>query len=460
MNSLEFVSKAKDGKINLREFYKKLFEKLYDIDKKYDCFINLCEKEAMQQLENLPKGRLYGLPISIKDAICTKGIPTTAGSRILADYAPPFDSTVVERIKAQGGVIIGKTCMDEFGFGGYSTNCAFKIPKNPHDIERVTGGSSGGAGVVTYSLDEPHIAIGESTGGSISCPSAFCGVCGLTPTYGRVSRYGLIDYACSLDKIGPMAKTVKEIALMLNIIAGADPRDQTSRSEPVPDYEKFGAIDKMTVGVPKEYFEGVSSAISDVVWKAIKSIEAKGAKIKEVSLKTTKYIVPTYYLTAMCEASTNLAKLCGMRYGLELPIEGNFNEYMSRVRSQGFGAEAKRRIILGTYARMSGYRSQYYLQALKVRTLIINDYKKAFKTCDILAAPTMPVLAPRFDETSKLTPLEDYLMDILTVGPNLAGIPMLSVPAGKVGNLPVGLHLMADHLEEKKIIDVGVAYHG
>ena len=459
MNSIEFIKQAKAGKVDLKDFYKKLFNKVRDIDKKYDCFITICEDEALKQLDNLPKGRLYGLPVSVKDALCTKGIRTTGGSRMLENYKPPFDSTVVAKVKAEGGVIIGKTCMDEFGFGGFSTNCAYKVPKNPHDVTRATGGSSGGAGCVTSLLDEPHIAIAESTGGSISCPAAFCGVCGLTPTYGRVSRYGLLDYANSLDKIGPIAKTVKEIALMLNVIAGQDHLDQTSRPEPVPDYEKTSGIN-LKIGVPKEYFEGVDKGISDLVWKAIKELERKGAKISEVSLKTTKHIVPTYYLTAMCEASTNLAKLCGMRYGLELPIEGNFNDYFSSVRAKGFGPEAKRRIILGTYARMSGYRNQYYMQALKVRTLIINDYKNAFKKCDLLAAPTMPVIAPKFSEIAKLTPLENYLMDILTVGPNLAGIPMLSLPCGKFNGMPVGLHLMADHLGEKKLIDAGVAYYG
>jgi aspartyl-tRNA(Asn)/glutamyl-tRNA(Gln) amidotransferase subunit A len=460
MNSHEFIKKARSKKIDLKSFYQKLFKKLYEIDKKHDCLITISEEEALKQLDNLPKGKLYGLPVTVKDALCTKGIKSTAGSRILHDYKPPFDSTVVARIKAEGGVIIGKTAMDEFGFGGFSTNCAFKVPKNPFDLERSCGGSSGGAGCITQALDEPHIAIGESTGGSISCPASFCGVCGLTPTYGRVSRYGLIDYANSLDKIGPMARTVKEIALMLKVIAGHDKRDQTTRPEKVPDYERIGSIKGMTIGIPKEYFVGVSAAISDLVWKSIKDLEKKGCKIKKVSLNMTKHVVPAYYITAMSEASTNLSKLCGMRYGLELPLKGNFNEYFSNVRAQGFGQEAKRRIILGTYARMSGYRNKYYLQALKVRTLVIKDFKKAFKTCDLLAAPVMPVLAPRFDEISKLSPIENYLMDILLSGPNLAGLPMLSVPCGDIEGLPVGLHLMADHLQEQKLINAGVALHG
>ena len=402
------------------------------------------------------------MPVSVKDALCTKGILTTGGSRMLEDYIPPFDATVIKRIKSEGGVIIGKTCMDEFGMGGFSTNCAFKIPRNPNDIKRVTGGSSGGAAAVTKALDTCHIAIAESTGGSISCPASFCGVHGLTPTYGRVSRYGLLDYASSMDKIGVMSKEIEDIPLMLGIIAGFDEHDQTTRVEEVPDYLRHDSVEGLKIGVIKEYLgEGVNEDVSNLVWKAVKVLESKGMRVSEISLPMSAYALPAYYIIAMSEVSTNLAKLCGMRYGLELPIskgEG-FNEYYSRVRALGFGPEAKRRIILGTFARMSGYRNQYYLQAMKVRTLVINDFKRAFKNVDILAAPTMPVIAPRFDEINNLTPLENYKMDILTVSPNLAGVPMLSTPCGEVNKLPVGLHLIADHLQEKKLIDVGVAYN-
>lgn len=461
MRASDFIKDARSGKVDLEKFYIDLFERLREIDSKYDAFINLCEEEAFKQLKNLPKGRLYGLPVSVKDAICTKGVPTTGGSRMLEDYKPTFDATVIERIKKEGGVIIGKTCMDEFGMGGFSTNCAFKIPKNPNDVKRVTGGSSGGCGVVTKALDLPHISIAESTGGSISCPAAFCGTHGLTPTYGRVSRYGLLDYASSMDKIGVMSREISDIPLMMSVIAGFDPHDQTTRKEAVPDYCASESIKGLRIGIIKEYFgEGVNEDVSKLVLKAVKDLESKGASVTEASLSTSGYALPAYYITAMSEVSTNLAKLCGMRYGLELPVEKQgFNEYYSKVRALGFGAEAKRRIILGTYARMSGYRSQYYLQAMKVRTLIINDFKRAFKKVDVLAAPTMPVVAPRFDETSKLTPLEDYKMDVLTVSPNLAGVPMLSTPCGEVRGLPVGLHLIADHLQEKKLIDAGVAYN-
>ena len=462
MKATDFAAQARAGKVNLEKFYIEYFKQLRKIDAKYDCFITISEEEAFKQLSNLPRGKLYGVPVSVKDAICTKDIPTTGGSKILKDYKPTFDASVIERIKAEGGVIVGKTCMDEFWLGGFSTNCAFKIPKNPIDLNRVTGGSSGGAGVIARAIDGPHIAIGESTGGSISCPASFCGVNGLTPTYGRVPRYGLLDYACSLDKIGVLSKHMDDIALTMNVIAGFDERDMTSRPEKVLKLDNPQPIKGMTIGLPKEYFgEGIDPEVSDRVTKSVKKLEQKGCEVKKINLKMSKYSLPAYYLVAMSEVSTNLAKLCGMRYSLELPLKReSFNEYFSRVRAIGFGTEAKRRIILGTYARMSGYRSKYYLQAMKVRTLIINDFKKAFKNVDLIAAPTMPVIAPRFDEVDKLTPLENYKMDVLTVAPNLAGIPMLSTPCGEVNKMPVGLHLMADHLEENKLIDAGVALNG
>jgi len=459
MKAEEFAHQARAGKINLEDFYVEYFKQLRKIDSKYDCFITISEEEAFKQLEKLPRGKLYGVPVSFKDAICTRGLQTTGGSKMLEGYKPTFDASVVERIKAEGGVIVGKTCMDEFGLGGFSTNCAYKTPKNPIDDSRVTGGSSGGAGVIARAIKGPHIAIGESTGGSISCPASFCGVNGLTPTYGRVPRHGLLDYACSLDKIGVLSKHISDISLTMSIIAGFDKRDLTSRSEEVPNYSMPQPVKDLTIGLPKEYFgEGIDPKVSDCVIKSVKKLEDQGVKVKKVSLSMSKYALPAYYLVAMSEVSTNLAKLCGMRYGLELPIrKDGFNEYFSKVRAVGFGTEAKRRIILGTYARMSGYRSKYYLQAMKVRTLIINDFKKAFKSVDLLAAPSMPVIAPRFDEVDKLTPLENYKMDILTVAPNLAGIPMLSTPCGEVSGMPVGLHLMADHLQERKLIDAGVA---
>ena len=406
-------------------------------------------------------GRLMGVAVSVKDNICTQGLETTAGSKILEGYVPPFDATVVERCRREGALIIGKTTMDEFGFGTFTVNTPYPKPLNPHDPRRSCGGSSGGAAAVTALADFPHLAIAESTGGSISCPAAFCGVVGLTPTYGRVSRWGLIDYANSLDKIGCMGKTVEEVALLLSVISGPDEYDSTVLQIPEEDFTRYlvDSLDGMRIGVPVEYFgEGIDEGVKERVWDGINRLEELGATIQKVSLPHTGVSLASYYIIAMAEASTNLAKLCGMRYGLQPPLEGSFDEYFSRVRGMGFTEEAKRRIILGTFTRMAGYRDAYYLKALKVRTRVIEDFKKAFKKVDVLAAPTMPVVAPRFEEIERLEPLQHYMMDILTVAPNLAGIPMISVPCGEADGLPVGLHLMADHLQEGRMIQVAHAY--
>lgn len=431
---------------------KDILKKSDNIQKKFSPFITLPAKLE----SNKKKGSLSKFVISVKDNICTRGMQTTAGSKILEGYIPPFNATCVERVLEAGGTILGKTAMDEFGFGTFSTNCAYGVPKNPLDVSRSCGGSSGGAACITAAADFPHVALAESTGGSISCPAAFTGTVGLTPTYGLVSRWGLIDYANSLDKIGCIGKNVRDVALLLSVIAGHDPKDSTSLNVPKKDYTKFlnKDVKGMKIGVPKEYFEGVDEKISRVVWNGIEKLESLGATYKEVSLPHTKYALPAYYIIAVSEASTNLAKYAGMRYGLHQELKGNFDEYFSAVRTGGFGEEAKRRIILGTFARMVGYRDAYYLKALKVRTKVIEDFKKAFKQFDVLAAPTMPVVAPKFSEIEKLSPIENYMMDILTVAPNLAGIPMISVPAGKVNGLPVGLHLMGDHLQEGKILQI------
>ncbi len=458
----EFIQESKAGSINYTDFYSKLFEKIRETDKKHNLFITLSEKEAKADTKKIQKGALTALPVSVKDNICTKGIRTTAGSKILDNYIPPFDATCIEKTKKEGGIIIGKTAQDEFGFGTFSVNCAYETPKNPLDPLRSCGGSSGGAAGITAALDMPHIALAESTGGSISCPASFCGVAGLTPTYGRVSRQGLIDYASSLDKIGIMAKKTSDISLMLGIIAGRDKRESTSIDASVPDYTKVGAdIKGMKIGIPKEYFsDEIDKKIKKQVLDTISKLEGLGAKTGECSLPNTEYAVSAYYIIAMTEASTNLAKFCGQRYGACEPLEGDFNQYYSHVRGKYFGEEAKRRVLLGTYARMAGYRDQYYLRAMKVRQLIIDDYKRAFKKFDVLAAPTMPFVAPKFTEIEKLKPVDHYNADILTVPANLAGIPMISVPCGKKDEMPVGIHMMADHLGEENVLKAGMAVEG
>jgi len=401
------------------------------------------------------EGLLSGVYVSVKDNVCVEGMPSTAGSRVLEGYVPPFDATVVAKCRLEGAAILGKTAQDEFGFGTFNVNTPYGVPLNPHDPERSPGGSSGGAAVVTAAAEFPHLAISESTGGSISCPASFCGVVGVTPTYGRTSRWGLIDYANSLDKIGCMGKTVRDAALLLSVISGPDRYDSTVLHAPVDDYVARAdePVEGLRVGVPREYFgEGVDQGVSEAVWRGIKRLEERGAEISEVSLPFTRYSLSSYYIIAMAEASTNLAKFCGLRYGLHMPLEGTFDEYFSAVRSAGFGDEAKRRIILGTYARMAGYRDAYYLKALRVRTRVIEDFKRVFGDVDVLAAPTMPVVAPRFDEVADMEPIQHYMMDILTVAPNLAGIPMASVPCGESDGMPVGLHVMADHLGEADVI--------
>ncbi len=432
-----------------------VLEQARRIDLRYHAFNHLPES-----LEEGVEGRLAGVSVSVKDNVCVMGMPSTAGSRVLEGYMPPFDATVVAKCRLEGAAILGKTTQDEFGFGTFNVNTSYGVPLNPHDPERSPGGSSGGAAVVTAVADFPHLAIAESTGGSISCPASFCGVVGMTPTYGRTSRWGLIDFANSLDKIGCMGRTVRDAALLLSVISGPDVYDSTVLHAPVEDYAAYAdePVEGLRVGVPREYFgEGVDQAVSDEVWRGIKRLEDRGAEISEASLPFTRYSLSSYYIIAMAEASTNLAKFCGLRYGLQLPLEGTFDEYFSRVRSEGFGDEAKRRIILGTYARMAGYRDAYYLKALRVRTRVIEDLKRVFRDVDVLAAPTMPVVAPRFDEIADMEPIQHYMMDVLTVAPNLAGIPMASVPCGQSGGMPVGLHLMADHLGEGEVIRAAAA---
>ncbi len=409
-------------------------------------------------------GKLAGVPVTVKDQICTRDFNTTAGSKMLEDYRPPFNATVVDRLQAEGAHIMGKTNMDEFGFGTFCTNSAFEVPKNPHDTDRVVGGSSGGAGAATAAIEYPHIAVAESTGGSISAPAAFCGVAGITPTYGRVSRYGLIDYANSLDKIGCLAKTVYGTALGLDVMAGKDRNDTTTVDRETGFADTLDTdVDGLQIGVPAQYmeFEGVDDAVRETVWTAIHELEEAGADVEEVDLPRLAkgYTVPAYYIVAVSEASTNLARYCGMRYGAEGdPDRNGFNEYFSEIRTAYFGDEVKRRIMLGSYARMAGYRSKYYLKALKVRRLVIDEFKQAFREYDVLAAPTMPMIAPTFDEAAELDPVEVYAMDTLTVGPNLAGMPHISVPCGTVQDMPVGMHIIGDHFDEQTILNAAYTY--
>ena len=417
----------------------------------------------IEEQEN-SSGELEDIPFVVKDAICTEGVTTSAGSKILEDYEPVFDATVVERLKDAGAKFYGKTAQDEFGFGTFSTNNAFGTPKNPHDEERVVGGSSGGAGAVVAALNKPIISIGESTGGSVTNPAAYNGVVGVTPTYGRVSRYGLVDYANSLDKIGVLAKTVYGAAKGLEVIAGHDENDQTTSDREVPEYSDLEEKDDLRIAVPKQYIglNGLQDGVRENFEKSLEKFEEMGAEVEEVDMPLLHkdVAVPSYYVLAMSEASTNLAKMAGMRYGHEADPEkfDDYDEYFSEIRSEGFGEEVKRRILVGTYTRMAGYRDDYYIKAAKVRQKIIDQYKEVFEEFDVIASPSMPNIAPRIEEAESMSPTEIYAMDTLTVGPNLAGLPMISVPNGKSEGMPTGLHLVGDHFEEEKIFDIAHTY--
>ena len=444
--------------INLDDFVPRVAEKAGVIQQKYSPFITLNEIGGLDK-------KATKLPFSVKDNICTQGIRTTAGSRILENYLPPFDATCVRWIKNAGGFVIGKTAMDEFGFGTFSTNCAYGAPRNPIDPQRVCGGSSGGAACVAAAADFPHIAIAQSTGGSITAPASFTGTVGLTPTYGRVSRWGLIDYANSMDKIGVIGKCSYDAAFGLSLIAGHDSLDSTSLDAPKADYtkvlERDNSIRHLRIGVPSEYFDGdgIDPKVKKIVWDKIASLERFGATYEEISLPSTKYATAAYYLIAMSEASTNLAKFCGLRYGTQeaWKEDENYEKYFSSVRERGFGEEAKRRIVLGTYARMSGYRDAYYIKALKVRAKIIGEFKRAFGGVGAIATPSMPIFAPRFDEVKGLSPVQGYAMDMMTTAPNLAGLPTISAPAGDSGGLPVGIQFICDYENEGTLLQLAAA---
>ncbi len=450
----EFLEDAKNGNVDIGEFTAKVFSETKKIQKEFSPFITISDNTG-----ELKNGRIFPLPVSVKDCICTKGIRTTAGSKILDGYMPPFDATSVSKVKENGGFVLGKTAQDEFGFGTFSTNCAYSVPKNPYDKERSCGGSSGGAACITAAATFPHVAIAESTGGSITAPAAFTGTVGLTPTYGRISRYGLIDYSNSMDKIGVIGKEVYDVALLFSVISGYDPLDSTSSKIETKDFTRFmeNDIKGMKIGIPKEYLEGIDEKIAKNVMEKATNLESLGAELVNISLPLTKFSLPSYYLIAMSEASTNLAKYSGLRYGLQENVLGNFSEYFSSIREKGFGKEAKRRIMLGTYARAAGFREAYYIKALKVRQLIINEFKNAFGKVDVLLAPSMPITAPKFSEIENLTPLQIYNIDKLTTAPNMAGIPTISVPAGVVSGLPVGAQLMANYFNEEKLISVASA---
>ena len=433
-------------------------------DSRIGAYLTLSKDRALQQAERMDslaaKGEelppLGGVPVAIKDVMVTRGVRTTAGSKILDNYIPPYDCTAVARMEAAGAVVLGKLNCDEFAMGSSNENSAWRPVHNPRDLSRVPGGSSGGS-AAAVAADMAVATLGSDTGGSIRQPASFCGVVGLMPTYGRVSRYGLIAFASSLDRIGPLTKTVKDAAIILRTIAGRDPMDSTSADVPVPDYaaEMEKPVRGLKLGVAKEYFgEGLDSEVRKSVEAAIQKLAQSGCEIVPVSLPHTEYAIPTYYIVATAEASSNLARFDGVRYGYRDREAHTLSEMYRRSREHGFGAEVKRRIMLGTYALSAGYYEAYYLKAQKVRTLLVRDFEEAFKKVDAIVTPTSPTAAFKLGEKVD-DPLAMYLADIFTVTADLAGIPGISVPCGETKeNLPIGLQILGKHFDEGTILRV------
>lgn len=415
-----------------------------------------------QTIHGADEGPLAGQTVVVKDNISTKGVPTTCGSEMLADYVPPYSATVVERITAAGGEIVGKANMDEFGMGTTTETSAFGPTKNPADPERVPGGSSGGSAAAVAAGDV-ELALGTDTGGSVRCPAAFCGVVGIKPTYGLVSRYGLIAYANSLEQIGPIAGTVEEAAELLSVIAGPDDHDATTRhnqaaeagNHPTTETDYAAAADgdvtEMTIGIPDQLFDGADDDVVEVVEAAIADLESQGAETCSVSLPSLEYAVEAYYVIAMSEASSNLARFDGVRYGHRSDVDGDWNASFAQTRSEGFGAEVKRRILLGTYALSAGYHDEYYDRAQDARAWVKQDFDEAFADVDVIASPTMPVKPFRLGESLD-DPLKMYLADANTTPVNLANLPAISVPAGETDGLPVGIQLVGPKFGETTII--------
>ena len=420
-----------------------------------NAFITIARESALSRAREIDSnghdGALAGIPVAIKDNISTAGLLTTCASKILAGYIPPYDAHVIERLKDAGAVIIGKTNMDEFAMGTSTETSFYGATKNPWGLERVPGGSSGGSAAAVAGGEAP-LSLGSDTGGSVRCPASFCGVVGLKPTYGVISRYGLISYANSLEQIGPFAANVRDVTALFDVIAGYDARDSTSVKKDV-NYSSAlkNDVRGLKIGVPGEYFgEGTDETVEKAVWDAIHTLEDLGASWKEVAMPHTKYALAAYYIIAMSEASSNLARFDGMRYGLRTE-DSDWHTTFSQVRAAGFGDEVKRRILLGTYALSAGYHDKYYLKALKVRTLIKQDFERAFKDVDVLITPTMPYPAFRLGEKIG-DPLSLYLADVDTVPINLAGVPSVSVPCGFSERLPIGMQIIGKHFDEATIL--------
>ncbi len=441
-----------------------VLDRIDEVEDRVDAYITVARDLAIEQAKQADKaiGRgeitgLTGIPLSIKDLVCTKGLVTTCASRILGNFVPPYNAFVIKKILEAGGVIVGKSNMDEFGMGSTTENSSVKPTRNPWDLSKIPGGSSGGS-AASVSADMCLGSIGSDTGGSIRQPASHCGVVGMKPTYGRVSRFGLVAFASSLDQIGPLSKDVTDCAVLMNAISGHDPADSTSVPKDVPDYTAslVQGLEGITIGIPKEYTsaEGLDPEVSASVKDAAKKIEEMGAEIVEVSLPHTEYAIAAYYVIAPSEASSNLARYDGVKYGFRDKDKKDLIEMYKSTRSKGFGPEVQRRIIIGTYCLSSGYYDAYYGKASQVRTLITNDFKNAFETCDAILSPVAPTPAFSIGEVVD-DPLTLYLLDIFTLSANLAGIPGISIPCGFSGDgLPIGLQLMGKHFDEQTLLKV------
>ncbi len=463
----ELAELLDSGETSSVEVTRAVLQRINQVDNSVKAYVTLTEDLALEQAQAADERRrqgqllspLDGIPMALKDNLCTTGIRTTCSSKILENFIPPYDATVVDKLKKAGAIIVGKLNMDEFAMGSSTENSRFFPTRNPWDINCVPGGSSGGA-AASVAADEAFFTLGSDTGGSIRQPASFCGVVGLKPTYGRVSRYGLVAFASSLDQIGPFTKDITDCALVLNIIAGHDPLDSTSAAVETGDYRQHlqTEIKGMKIGIPKEYFaEGMDPEVEKAVRDAIAKYEELGAVCEEVSLPHTAYALPTYYLIAPAEASSNLARYDGVGYGHRTEGAEDVVSMYCSTRQEGFGPEVKRRIMLGTYALSAGYYDAYYLKALKVRTLIKQDFDRAFEKYDLLLSPTSPTTAFRFGEKTD-DPLSMYLSDVCTIPINLAGIPAISIPCGLAQGLPVGLQLMGKPFDEGTILRAAYAF--
>lgn len=464
----ELQEKIKSKEITIKEITKAYVDRINEKEKDVQAFLTTLTDEAMKQAEEIQNkkeageitGDLVGIPIGIKDNICTKGVKTTCASKMLENFVAPYNATVIEKISQENIISLGKLNMDEFAMGSSTEHSYFKNTKNPWDLKKVPGGSSGGSAAAVAANLVPW-ALGSDTGGSIRQPASFCGVVGLKPTYGLVSRYGLVAFASSLDQIGPITKDVKDVAMLLNIIAGHDEKDTTSSQRPKVDYTKAlkNNVKGLKIGLPKEFFgEGINEEVKESLQKAIEKYKELGAEIEEFSLDISKFSLAAYYIIACAEASSNLGRFDGIRYTYRTPEFKNLKEIYKKSRSEGFGAEVKRRIILGTYVLSSGYYDAYYKKGQQVRTLVMNEFNKAFEKYDVILTPTSPTVA--FDIGSKSNnPLEMYLADICTVSVNVAGLPGISIPCGvdKTG-MPIGMQLIGNKFCEETILNAAYTF--